>query len=319
MSKEYRSNDKINQMINEGELSTNYGFKNYIINGAFDVWQRGTSFTNVVGGSQFTADRFNAGTSGTTSTITHTSTMPSLLAGTSLRLVDAGNTYSNIRQRIEAISAKYLANKKATLSYYIKSDKSVNCVSLVRHATAVDNYTGVTNIISVFTALTAGVWKKIELVMDVPAGASNGIEVLLYGNYGSGASNGFNITQVQLEEGSVATPFEQRPYGLELSLCQRYYEQSPALSGISGVKELLAISTSALGGFHFLQTKRVAPSISIYSRSGAVGKVSDMSTGVDSASVGINTIGATAFHYVSGSGFVVGHLYEANYTASAEL
>lgn len=30
--------------------------------------------------------------------------------------------------------------------------------------------------------------------------------------------------QVQLEEGSVATPFENRPYGLELSLCQRYYE-----------------------------------------------------------------------------------------------
>lgn len=32
--------------------------------------------------------------------------------------------------------------------------------------------------------------------------------------------------QVQLEEGSVATPFEQRPYGLELSLCQRYYCKS---------------------------------------------------------------------------------------------
>ena len=30
-------------------------------------------------------------------------------------------------------------------------------------------------------------------------------------------------TNVQLEEGSVATPFEQRPIGLELSLCQRYY------------------------------------------------------------------------------------------------
>ena len=29
---------------------------------------------------------------------------------------------------------------------------------------------------------------------------------------------------VQLEEGSVATPFEQRPYGAELALCQRYYQ-----------------------------------------------------------------------------------------------
>ena len=36
-------------------------------------------------------------------------------------------------------------------------------------------------------------------------------------------SGTFDIAQFQLEEGSVATPFEQRPYGLELSLCQRYY------------------------------------------------------------------------------------------------
>jgi hypothetical protein len=127
------------------------------------------------------------------------------------------------------------------------------------------------------------------------------------------------IKECQLELGSVATEFEHRSYGEELALCQRYYEQSPSLSGFSGAKQLLAISTVALGGFHFLQTKRATPLISVYSRSGAVGKVSDMSTGGDSASVVINTIGTTAFHYVSGSGFVVGHLYEANYTADAEL
>ena len=45
-------------------------------------------------------------------------------------------------------------------------------------------------------------------------------------NVSSAVNNYYEITGVQLEEGPVATPFEQRPYGLELSLCQRYYEKS---------------------------------------------------------------------------------------------
>ena len=39
-------------------------------------------------------------------------------------------------------------------------------------------------------------------------------------------ATGSTFNFVQLEEGSVATPFENRHIGLELSLCQRYYETS---------------------------------------------------------------------------------------------
>ncbi len=35
----------------------------------------------------------------------------------------------------------------------------------------------------------------------------------------------WRLTGVQVETGSTATPFERRPYGMELQLCQRYYQQ----------------------------------------------------------------------------------------------
>jgi hypothetical protein len=47
-------------------------------------------------------------------------------------------------------------------------------------------------------------------------------------NFLAAAANTFYLTGVQLEVGSVATPFEHRPYGMELALCQRYYQINSA-------------------------------------------------------------------------------------------
>ena len=42
------------------------------------------------------------------------------------------------------------------------------------------------------------------------------------------------VSLVQFEQGSVATPFERRPFGQELALCQRYYARMFAYSGLTG-------------------------------------------------------------------------------------
>jgi hypothetical protein len=44
-------------------------------------------------------------------------------------------------------------------------------------------------------------------------------------NFLGTVGNSIYLTGVQLERGTLATPFEVRPYALELQLCQRYYEE----------------------------------------------------------------------------------------------
>jgi hypothetical protein len=61
---------------------------------------------------------------------------------------------------------------------------------------------------------TAGSWQSGNLLSATGATSVVGT---------NGAT--FYITGVQLEKGSVATSFDYLPYGTELALCQRYYQQ----------------------------------------------------------------------------------------------
>jgi hypothetical protein len=75
----------------------------------------------------------------------------------------------------------------------------------------------------------------------------------------SGAT--FYITGVQLEAGSVATPFERRPYGTELQLAQRYYFKVVAeANGQDMCSGWIRTSTEAVTTFYFPVSMRVAPS-----------------------------------------------------------
>jgi hypothetical protein len=83
----------------------------------------------------------------------------------------------------------------------------------------------------------------------------------------------FYITGVQLEAGSVATPFERRPYGTELALCQRYFQTyngntaGPNLNDGSLINLPNWSTTEAIGAFVF-PTMRASPTLSFNALSG---------------------------------------------------
>ena len=66
------------------------------------------------------------------------------------------------------------------------------------------------------------------------------------------------VSKVQLEVGSTATVFEQRPVGMELALCQAYYQ----VLGVGWRGQVTSGATSGESTYNFTVTMRVAPSVS---------------------------------------------------------
>lgn len=220
------------------------GFKNYIINGNFDIWQRGTSQTSSGYGSADRWVNFSIGSTKTTSmqitnktepfnSIKFCRTVVSSVAG-------AGNAVG-IQQRIELVNT--LHNKTCTLSFYAKADTTKNiAIDFVQYFGSGGTPSAIIEGIAATKIQITSSWAKYTITANIPSigGKSAGTDgndsfwVRFWFDAGSdyntrsnnlGQQSGtFDIAQVQLEEGSVATPFENRPYGLELSLCQRYYQ-----------------------------------------------------------------------------------------------
>jgi hypothetical protein len=91
----------------------------------------------------------------------------------------------------------------------------------LQYAGSADNFGSSTTISEQNLGSLSGSWVKYTASWTVPSGGLNGLALNILCAGSSTFTMG--VTGVQLEVGSVATPFEHRSFGEELALCQRYY------------------------------------------------------------------------------------------------
>ena len=310
-------------------------FRNRIINGNFNVWQRGTTFT--VSTNIYTADRWVTPTNAPASITVSQSTNVPFRAGFQSSLALATATTGSpalIEQRIEQLNTYDLyQGTPITISFWARQSVGTPGVLNIEPLlpSGVNTFTGYTDACtpSLQQIQLSSNWQYYTLTycIAVLGVATNGLSVQWW------QPNTVNpatilLTGVQLEKGSVATPFEVRPYATELALCQRYYQKTYNMgtapgTNVSGVGAIVvtASNSTIVPGAQFRATMRAAPTIVMYNpystTSGVIGLLSNgFDTGAATAEV--STTSDSGFRYVAVT-VTSGVIYQYHYTANAEL
>ncbi len=255
--------------------------KNRIINGNFDIWQRGTSQTS---NDYDSDDRWFNGNEGSTKVAsqqtftvgqTDVTGNPKYYSRTVVTSVaGAGNNVIKY-QEIEYVET--LSGTEVTFSFWAKADsaKDIAIEFSQYFGSSGSPSSSVSGIGSQKVTLSTS-WQKFELSVDIPSisGKTLGtdgndfLQARFWFDAGStydsrtdtlGQQSGtFDISQVQLEAGGSATDFENRTVGEELLLCQRYYTYG---IGLNQMNMSAAFSCAAV--VYFPVELREAPTVAV--------------------------------------------------------
>ena len=209
----------VNPTINGIAQSGYTGFKNYIINGRFDIWQRGTSFASGV--NYYSADRWR---------LTGHEAIISKNNGLRVKYNDSdggNNNFVGLNQTLETLNTLPLVGKTVTLSVTLRKGTAFEGNLRIGLGIRSDSE-GVAIGLQTSKDVTSEVgtdYVTMSLSYVVHASAlSLGVNIDHINTTTINDNNYFEISHVQLEEGSVATLFEVLPVGLTLALCKRYYQ-----------------------------------------------------------------------------------------------
>lgn len=284
------------------------GRRNALINGDFAVHQRdATHVAAVTANAAFVSDRwwqtFVGSTMSTVPTLRALGTEPKWKIVTTTASNDAAGDYAIIVQNIEGVER--FAGKNVSISftaYAGSGTPSITFEASQSFGTGGSPSAAVNTTLGKIAITTTESRYKIENVA-IPSiagktlGTSGTDFVALYiwlsagSDYNTRTStlgyqnNTFHITDIQIEEGPVATPFERLPQAEQLVLCQRFYEQlGPYGAGHYFASGYATSGTSAYFVLPYAR-KRAAPSISFSA-------VDDF--GISTGHTGVNTTNLVA-------------------------
>ena len=220
------------------------GRKNLIINGGFDIWQRATDSGSNTTDGYLSADRWKHASSGATKQVTRQtfalgqSEVPGNPKYFLRYAVTTGANNVAIRQCIENVTRT--AGRELTFSFWVKGS---NCGGgkfdlMFRQDFGTGGSPSSIVDTTHFNYTVTDTWTRKTFTFTPPSisGKTLGTQVnssfykieLFRQPNGDGSTAAFTLdfANVQLEYGSHATDFEQRSFGEELQLCQRYYQKS---------------------------------------------------------------------------------------------
>ena len=236
--------------------SGSFSFRNKIINGSLNIWQRGSTFLNAEG---FTADRFLVIRDGTpvtppigltsfgSSNVTVTRDLNVPLNTPFLYSIkiqrnsgDINNSSIHLKHLFETHDILDCVSKNVTLSYYIQTGTtfaSTDLKTTIFLGTGVNQgiinmhnntWSGYATLPGSIIPAAVGVWQRVEETFTIPVGVKEiGFSIGFTPVAGvAGIDETIYVTGLQFEIGDTATPFEWCNRSTEIARCQRFYEKS---------------------------------------------------------------------------------------------
>jgi len=337
----------ISDALETFKLGTNslFGYRNRLINGGFSINQRATSTgaTNT-----YTLDRWICANQSANTTITQQTDQANGIPF-NIRVGNGATAQKfGVIQYVESANCRDLRGKQVTLSFSVRFNGGTPTIryGIIEWTGTADtittpiisNYgttpptiaTGGTLNSTIFNPTAADTWYNLTLTYTAGSSMNNLAVVIMTNSSSSFNSNrNLDIANVQLEEGSTATPFEFRPISTELSLCQRYYYKTYNLNVVPGTATFVGAAMGVVnsGGYPLMSgltlktTMRSSPNVVFYNPNDGQTAlpICDDASPVNNTSTYLTTAGQDRIIMYTNSGLSPGNGCYTHFTASAEL